>query len=174
MEPNPSSSKADRKTIERNRRNRMKTLYSKLTSLIPPQSREASSLPDQLEEATNYIKKMQIKLEKLKERRDFTNGTRLSSDTDTASAGLRLPHIDIQERGSALEVVLITKSDCQFMFTETIRLLHEEGAEVVNASFSVLDETIFHTVHSKIGESAPCSAAARISEKLKKYVYGDN
>ena len=114
---------------------------------------EASSLPDQLGEATNYIKKMQIKLEKLKERRDFTNGTRLSSDTDTASAGLRLPHIDIQERGSALEVVLITKSDCQFMFTETIRLLHEEGAEVVNASFSVLDETIFHTVHSKVTTS---------------------
>ncbi|KAL3519770.1 hypothetical protein ACH5RR_017919 [Cinchona calisaya] len=181
MEQNPSSSsKTDRKTIEKNRRNQMKTLLSELTSLVPHQSREVLSLPDQLEEATNYIRNMQIKLEKMKERRDCrimgtnNNNNNNNNNTIVGRTSLRLPHVDIQEKGSALEVILITGSDCQFMFTETIRLLHEEGVEVVNASFSLLDETIFHTIHSKIGESATCYAAARISEKLKKFVYGDN
>lgn len=37
MENNPSSSRTDRKTIERNRRNQMKALYSTLNSIVPHQ-----------------------------------------------------------------------------------------------------------------------------------------
>lgn len=42
MDQNPSSSKADRKTIEKNRRNEMKALYTQLTSLLPRQSPRVS------------------------------------------------------------------------------------------------------------------------------------
>ena len=42
MESNPSSSRTDRKTIERNRRNHMKSLYSKLNSLVPHQTSRVS------------------------------------------------------------------------------------------------------------------------------------
>ena len=105
-------------------------------------------MPDQIGEATNYIKSMQIKLEKLKERRDSAPGARLLSNYTMGS--LRVPHVDVQEMGSALQVVLITGPESQFMFNETIRLLHQEGVEVLNASFSVVDDAIFHTVHSKV------------------------
>jgi hypothetical protein len=36
------------------------------------------------------------------------------------------------------------------MFNETIRVLHEEGAEIINASFSVVEDTVFHTINSKV------------------------
>ncbi|KAL0305732.1 UNVERIFIED_CONTAM: Transcription factor [Sesamum radiatum] len=181
MDQNPNSSKADRKTIERNRRNQMKDLCSRLSSLVPHQPpMEGVSLPDQLEGATNYIKKLQTNIEKMKQKKNcLMMGVSSSASTANSSArsscsnsgGLVIPNVDVRVVGSALEVALITGLDCQFMFTETIRLLHEEGAEVINASFSVLDNSLFHTIHCQlIGESAQGYGAARISERLRKCV----
>uniref|UniRef100_A0A803QJG2 BHLH domain-containing protein n=1 Tax=Cannabis sativa TaxID=3483 RepID=A0A803QJG2_CANSA len=49
-----SVTKIERKIVEKNRRNHMKVLFSKLNSLLPPQnSREALTLPDQVDEAIN-------------------------------------------------------------------------------------------------------------------------
>lgn len=181
MENNPSSSRTDRKTIERNRRNQMKALYSTLNSLVPHQRpMEATSLPDQLDEATKYIKRLQTNLERMKERKDRLMGiekpdataatSSSGNSSGTITTGLRSPQIEIHEMGSALEVVLTTGLDFQFMFIETIRLLHEEGVEIVNASFNVVEDTIFHTIHSKIGDSgSDHDASARISERLKKF-----
>ncbi|XP_061371429.1 transcription factor bHLH162-like [Gastrolobium bilobum] len=158
MEENPSSSRTDRKFIERNRRNQMKALYSKLYSLVPHQSSmEANSLQDQIGEATSYIKNLQMKLEKLKEKKNKLIGIDRS----------KYPQFEIQQTCSTLEVVLITGLDCQFMFNATIRVLHEEGLDIVNASYAVVEDTVFHTIHCQVGESA--NGAARISEKLRKF-----
>lgn len=110
------------------------------------------SLPDQLEEATDYIKKLQTRLERMKERRDNIQAAgrvKISSETLMARV-MKVPQVEIHEMGSVLEVILITGLDCQFLFSETIRVLHEEKAEVVNARFSVLDTTVFQTIHSKV------------------------
>ncbi|XP_015065325.1 transcription factor bHLH162 [Solanum pennellii] len=182
----PSSSSsckaADRKTIEKNRRNQMKDLYMKLNSLVhhDQHTKEFLSLPDQLEEAANYIKKLQIDLEKM----------RLKKETLTASAGtlnsnsnsstntngrtlentLPLPHIEIHNVNSALEVLLITGLDYHFMFNHIIRMLHEDGVQIISANYTLVGHTIFHSIHSKVGESATSSAAKIISEKLKQFV----
>ncbi|XP_075667689.1 transcription factor bHLH162 isoform X2 [Castanea sativa] len=178
MENNPSSSRTDRKTIERNRRNQMKALYSQLQSLIPNQtSREVTSLPDQLDEAANYIKRLQTKLERMKEKKNNLMGIHEKSNASTNCGmmmGFKPPQIEIHEVGSALEVVLKTGLDFQFMFNETIRVLHEEGAEIVNASFTVVEDTVFHTIHSKVGDSALGYGAAGIYERLKKFVSDAN
>ncbi|XP_057949067.1 transcription factor bHLH162 isoform X2 [Malania oleifera] len=177
MENNPSSSRTDRKTIERNRRNQMKTLYSQLSSLVPHQGlREAASVPDQLDEARSYIKRLQTKLERMKERREsLIGGHKLSTSEEKSVGGSKsLPQVEIRETGPALEVVLITGLDYQFMFNETIRILHEGGADIVNASFSVIHETVFHTIHSKVEESSSAYGAALISERLKKLVHDVN
>lgn len=122
---------------------------------------EAASLPDKLDEAANYIKRLQTNLEKLKERKDSLMGIekRPSNSTGSSSGkttmeGFRSPQIEIREIASALEVVLITGLDFHFMFNETIRLLHEEGAEIVSASFSVVHDSVFHTIHSKVENQA--------------------
>ncbi|KAL7130026.1 hypothetical protein ABFS83_13G106200 [Erythranthe nasuta] len=194
MEQNPSSSssKADRKTIEKNRRIQMKDLYNKLTSLVPrPNPRELVSLPDQLEGAAKYIQKLQNELEKMQRKKNcLLMGTMSANSTNKSSisnnnnnnnnnGGIDLPNIDVRVTGSALEVVVITGQNSHFMFSEIIRMLHEEeGAEVVNASFSMLQDSVFHTLHCKIGECLvqdyDAAAAARISEKLRKFVYEVN
>ncbi|GLT49889.1 hypothetical protein SLA2020_234130 [Shorea laevis] len=172
MENNPNSSRADRKVIERNRRNQMKALYSQLNSLVPHpnSSREAMSLPDQLDAAANYIKKLQTNLERMRERKNSLMG--IGRASSSRSSGTKRPEIKIHEMGSALELVLITGIDLgQFIFNETIRILHEEGADIVNASFSVVDDTVFHTIHATVGESAPGLEPAKVSEKLNKFLH---
>ncbi|TKY71709.1 Transcription factor bHLH36 [Spatholobus suberectus] len=171
MENNPSPSRVDRKFIERNRRNQMKALFRKLNSLVPHQrSKESISLPDQLEEATNYIKKLQINVEKMKDKKDMLLGIeRSNARMNGGKNGLKSPRIEIQQMGSALEVILITGLDSQFMFSETIRVLHEEGVDVVNASYKVIGDAVFHSIHCQDGESA--NGAARISERLKNFIH---
>ncbi|RDX62087.1 Transcription factor bHLH162, partial [Mucuna pruriens] len=193
MEDNPSSSRVDRKLVERNRRNQMKALFRKLNSLVPRQRSRvfpsftqlllsslikamhyvgAIPLPDQLEEATNYIKKLQVNLEKMKEKKNVLLGIERSNvrmNGGNKSVGLKCPRIEIQQMGSALEVVLITGLDSQFMFSETIRVLHEEGVDVVNASYRVTEDAVFHSIHCQDGESA--NGAARISQRLNNFIY---
>ncbi|KAK2447278.1 transcription factor bHLH162 [Trifolium repens] len=172
MENNPSSSRVDRKIIEKNRRIQMKDLHNKLNSLLPHQtSKEAISMPDKLEEATNYIKKLQINLEKMKEKKNFLLGIQRSTNVNmdrTKKLGLKSPKIEIQQFGLVLEIVLITCLDSQFLFNETIRVLHEEGVDIVNASSKVNEDSVFHSIHCQVGEFS--NEAARISEKLKKFI----
>ncbi|QCD76767.1 transcription factor bHLH162 [Vigna unguiculata] len=173
MENNPSPPRVDRKFIERNRRNQMKTLFHKLNSLVPHQKRsKAVSLPDQLEEATNYIKKLQMNMEKMEKKKNMLLGIERPSvrmNGGGEKVGFKSPRIEIQQMGSALVVVLITGLDSQFMFSETIRVLHEEGVDIVNASYNVIEDAVFHSIHCQDQKSA--NGAARISERLKNFIY---
>ncbi|GER36453.1 basic helix-loop-helix (bHLH) DNA-bindingsuperfamily protein [Striga asiatica] len=171
MNPNHCYSKPDRKIIEKERRNVMKSLYSSLNSLVPNQSsRENFSIPGQLEGATNYIKKLQFNLEKLKQQKECL--LRKDSANLSVWGGIDLPSIDVCVMGSALEVFLISGKNYQFKLSEIIRILHEEGAEVVSASFSVLDDAFLHTMHCKVdyGVSSQDDAAARLRDRLRNFV----
>ncbi|KAK3204137.1 hypothetical protein Dsin_018183 [Dipteronia sinensis] len=90
-----SSSRTDRKTIESNRRNQMKFLYNHLNSLVPHQNpMEATSLTHQLEEAANYIKRLQIKLESMKEKKDrLIMGNDRSMISETATTAMAVPEL---------------------------------------------------------------------------------
>ncbi|KAL7185515.1 hypothetical protein ACSBR2_027457 [Camellia fascicularis] len=148
-----STPKIERRIIEKNRRSYMKSLYSKLYSLLPNHdpSKEAVSLPDRLEEAEKYIKSLQMTLEKYKEKNETLLGRKRShSYTTDFKQVLKSPQIEIREMGHAVNVVLISGQEDKFIFHEIIRLIHEEGAEVVNASFSVVGNSIRHVVHAKV------------------------
>lgn len=128
---------------------------------------EVISLPDQLN-AIHYIKKLQIKLEKMKVKKDEIMGMeRLNTSANVRmEMDLKAPHLEIHERGSALEVILITVLDNQLMFNGAIRLLHEEGAEVVNASFFALDDRVFHSIHSKVNHHQ----IVKVNKGIKLYI----
>nr|GMD75471.1 transcription factor bHLH162 [Ipomoea batatas]GMD89462.1 transcription factor bHLH162 [Ipomoea batatas] len=146
------------------------------------------SLPDQLDEAVNYIKKLQINLERMKEKKESLRSGGGGSSHDQSSSvasrstsngggmavgGLKLPHVDIHHVDSALEVVLITGVDSSpSMFNDVLRMLHEEGADVISASFSSLDNMVFHTIHSQIEKSGSAYKAQRISQRLHSFVNG--
>ncbi|XP_061987711.1 transcription factor bHLH162-like [Populus nigra] len=158
-----SSTKTERKVSEKNRRNQMKTLYSKLNSLLPDkESREKQPLPDQIDEAMSYIKSLEEKLEETKEKKE--------SLTFATSKSPKL--IKIQETGSALEIVFTSGLDNQFLFYEIISILHEEGVEVVSANSQALGDSFFHVVHAQMKESADGLGAARVTGRLNGLING--
>nr|KJB57540.1 hypothetical protein B456_009G169200 [Gossypium raimondii] len=135
---------------------------------------ESKSLPDQLHEAASYIKKLQINLERMKEKKDSLMSVERLRNTRSRMTGKvpKSPQIQIHEMGSSLVIGLTTESNSRFLFTQTIRVLQEEGAEIVNAGFSVVDDTVFHIINLTIGhESAPdYGGGRRISERLNKFL----
>lgn len=125
-------------------------------------SQGAVSLLDQLEVATNYIKKLELNLENIKQKKNLLVGLN--------NGGLKPLEINVNSMGSVLEVILITGFNCQFLFRETIRILQEEDAVIASASFSVQENAVYHTVHCKIGGSEPEYGATRIAGRLRNLV----
>ena len=114
-------------------------------------------LPHQIDEVVSYIRSLQTKLEKSKERKQTLSGTRkkLRACINESIPSLPSPKIEIHEMGYALNVTLVTGYDDKVLFHEIIRLIQEEGAEVLNANFSAVGNSIFHAVHAKVSKLTP-------------------
>lgn len=118
---------------------------------------EAQSIPDQVDEAVSYIKSLQGNLEKLKEKKESLMGSRKRPHTcsttsvgETSTASLRSPVMEIREMGSNLQVTLVTGLEDQSIFYDIIGILHEESAEVLSASFSVVGNSAFHVLIAQV------------------------
>ncbi|WCJ30779.1 basic helix-loop-helix (bHLH) DNA-binding superfamily protein [Euphorbia peplus] len=174
------STKTERKVIEKNRRNQMKTLYSILDSLIPKHpSKEPLPLPDQIDEAISYIKNLEAKVKKSEEKKQTLSKKRpcscLCSSQSAAAAApvVKSPKIEVREMGSSLEIILISGSENQSLFNEIISILHEENVDVVSASSSLAGDSLLHVVHAQMNESGIFSfGAARVTERLNRFING--
>ncbi|XP_019103220.1 transcription factor bHLH162 isoform X2 [Beta vulgaris subsp. vulgaris] len=171
-----SLSKRDSKTMETHTRNQMKNLYFQLNSLISQDASSTRPIPDQIDEATNYIKQLQENVENLRQRRDslLLGVVEGSQDDNSSSTRASYPsnspvRIEVTENGRAMEVTLITRLESQSKFTDVMHIFHEENVEVVKASYSVHENTVFHTIHAKMDEAATSDDFARITENLKKF-----
>ncbi|XP_054811560.1 transcription factor bHLH162-like [Prosopis cineraria] len=181
-QPPPPSTKVERKVVEKNRRNQMKTLYSKLNSLLPNHNpQEILPLPDQIDQAINYIQSLKEKVEMAREKKASLTGSKRSHASSSTSGAIeknktvaRSPEIEIRKVGSFLEIVLITGLDNQFVFYEIIRILHEENVQVVSANSSLAGDSMHHVVHAEIGQSSFQFGATKVSERLKRFVYGSS
>lgn len=112
-----------------------------------------ASLPDQIDEAIKYITSLEANLKKSKEKKESLIGRKKRPHTCTnfeETVGLKSPKLEIRETGSALQIVLITGLDNQFIFNEMIHILHGEQAEVLNASFSTSGDSVLHLVHAEV------------------------
>ncbi|PIA40505.1 hypothetical protein AQUCO_02500308v1 [Aquilegia coerulea] len=175
---NSDSSKVDRKTVERNRRIRMKALCSKLASFIPKHHishKDTLSQQDRLEHAAAYINDLQQRIESLKRKKEFLLGNNGSSNDHHAHInpmwdGIRLPLLELRDMESTLEVILISSIHKNFMFYQVINILEEEGADVVNAGFSTVGDKVFHTIHSQVTSSRVGVETARLFQRLKELV----
>ncbi|TKY66848.1 Transcription factor bHLH36 [Spatholobus suberectus] len=176
----PPSTKVERRLVEKNRRNQMKILYNKLNSLLPNYNpKEALPLPDQVDEAINYIQSLEAKVKMDQEKKEKLQGTRkrsrgcFSNSANFAATGFpKSPQLEIHEVGSSLQVVLTCGLDYQFIFYEIIRMLHEENIEVRSANSSVAGDSVLHVVHAEIPQSFLQFGATKVSERLKRFVNG--
>ncbi|GJT81346.1 transcription factor bHLH162-like protein [Tanacetum coccineum] len=104
---------------------------------------EMTSLPDQLHEAANYIKKLQIKLEKMNEEKNNLMGIKkleINNNHKIKCSNMmvgqaRVPQIEVRETGSSLEAVSINWSRLSSVLVSVcnqFRVIHEEGLMLVN------------------------------------------
>ncbi|XP_068667265.1 transcription factor bHLH162-like isoform X2 [Aristolochia californica] len=149
----------DRKTIEKDRRIQMKTLFAKLNSLVPQQK---------VEQAAIYIEQSQTRIKKLKERKEYLLGiVKIDGTMNTTAVDSQPPQIEIRHEGSALMVSLVGGLNSQCMLYKSIRAAEEEGAEVVNAGSAVVGDKIYHIIHAEVTDAKQGFQASRISERLK-------
>ncbi|EXB87869.1 hypothetical protein L484_014999 [Morus notabilis] len=187
MKKSPSeTAKLDRKTIERNRRIHMKDLCFKLASLVPHHhskhySKEMLTQQDQIDLAASYISQLRERIEKLKAKKEQAtkslngstdmSGSEVLDDHQRMRIGARLPVIELKDLGCSIEVILISGLQKSFMLYEVISVLEEEGAEVVSASFSTVDDKVFYTLHAQVKLSRVGVETSRVWERLQDLVY---
>jgi hypothetical protein len=117
---------------------------------------------DHLDNAAAYIKQLEGRIEELKQRKG--GGCR---GQGTAAGGVRVPVIEVRYQDGTLEVVLVSEAGRPFKLHEVITVLEQEGAEVVSASFSVVGDKIFYTIHSQAVSSRIGLEVSRVSERLQ-------
>ncbi|KAI3874121.1 hypothetical protein MKX03_029797 [Papaver bracteatum] len=145
---------------------------------------------DQLDNAACYIQKLKGRIDELQRRKQqlgmesIRNNTSQNTNVhrnigdypqDITSnviiiAGnnlLNLPILEVRDFDTTLEVVLITALNKNYMFYGVITLLEEEGAEVTHATFAVVNDKIFHTIHSQVTFGVETS---RVCERLKQLI----
>ncbi|XP_027343323.1 transcription factor bHLH162-like [Abrus precatorius] len=183
----PSAKGIERKIIEKNRRNQMKKLCSELNSLLPANNNlkassrsrplslflsidilGESSRADQIDEAICYIKSLETKVKIAQEKKEsLVKGKR--SRSHDSSSGSEVPKIEIHQMASSLIIILMCGFNDQFIFTEIIRILHEENIEVKSAHSSRAGNSMQHVVHIEIQQSFQGGKTA-LNERLKRFV----
>ncbi|KAG0491461.1 hypothetical protein HPP92_004484 [Vanilla planifolia] len=132
---------------------------------------DAMSQHDHLDQAAAYILKLRHGIERLKQRKESEASSGINQATDeNGRLGFKLPVIEVRHQEPNLEVLLISGLEKRFAFHEVIGILEEEGAEVVNASFSVVGNKVFYTIHSQAFSSRIGLEASRVSERLQELI----
>ena len=134
---------------------------------------------DQLDSAAAYIKQLKERIEALKQRKAGGPGPAAGCAAAAAAAqasgvssggggggGVRMPVIEVRYQDGTLDVVLISDAGRPFKLHQVITVLEQEGAEVVSASFSVIGDKIFYTIHSQALSPRIGLDAARVSQRL--------
>nr|GMD72166.1 transcription factor bHLH167-like [Ipomoea batatas] len=165
METNPSfrTPKAGRHLAEKQRRQKLKGLYDQLASLVVisgenyPEKKKPSGL-DLLDQATNYIKQLEKNISELKARMD----------------SVQVPvEIAVKESETLLEINIVCGSENKKLkMDKVIRILQEEGAEVVSASFSTVDLKVYHTILCKAFLPRLGMDTIMVQQRLKSFISG--
>ncbi|XP_023542777.1 uncharacterized protein LOC111802586 [Cucurbita pepo subsp. pepo] len=171
----PSSAKIDRKLIERNRRAEMKALFSRLHSLVPNQSstEAETTLLDQLENATNYIKQLKENVEKLKEKKEKLMKLGEESARRSEIKARLLVQVEAHQVGSSLEFLLTTGSEYHLVLKQILQLLQENGTQIVYINHSTVKDRVFHKIIAEMvgeGTTSESTEGERICETVKKFV----
>lgn len=106
-------------------------------------------MPDRLDEATNYIKRVQERIEQLKEKKRQLIGSSEGTSNEKSS-----PQIEVLELGSGLHAVLIVSSDHdRAIMHKSIRAVEEGGAEVLNAHYSSFGDKFIVSLHALVSRT---------------------
>ncbi|XP_047957472.1 transcription factor bHLH168-like [Salvia hispanica] len=168
-----STNKLERKTIEKNRRIRMKSLSFKLVSIIPDrhfsQPKEFLSQQDQIDEAAAYIKILTERIEALNRRKAqlINHGTKTDYVARTSS---KPPILTVRELGHGVEVVLISGLSKNFLLSQVISIIEQEAAQVLTINVSRVGDSIIHTLHAQVKICRVGVDISRISDRIHEII----
>lgn len=179
----------ERKEAERERRQHMKELCTKLVSLIPEDhcsSTDTMTMLGSLDEATTYIKKLKDKVDDLNHWRSSAQamaslrgaGCSVSTPTsgdvgsdlegDKTGKALAVPVVEVRYHDdSIMDAMLICSVERPIKVHEVITILEEEGAEILNANHSVVGHKIIYNIHFRAFSSRIGIDVSRATERLE-------
>ncbi|KAJ3694336.1 hypothetical protein LUZ60_009816 [Juncus effusus] len=171
---NGGENKLERKDQEKRRREHMKKLCHELSSLVPKQhltnsSKDVMTQQDSLDEAASYITYLKQRVEILKESRNSEQNFR-SQNNNNNKTTTKLPIVEVRSEDKNLEVILISSLQKKFKFHQVISIMEEEGAEVINASMSSINDKVFYTIHSRAFSSRIGLEASKVLDRLRNLV----
>ncbi|KAL3511285.1 hypothetical protein ACH5RR_030686 [Cinchona calisaya] len=156
-----SPRRIQRGVMEKQRRQQMNNLYSRLASLLPPSQAELPK-PALLDYSSTYVKILQKRIRELEAKKE-----ELKSETSTSAKDSTLQAIEVIEKGSIVEVNLVTGLNKGFMLHEVINILEEEGAQILSANYSASTDRVFCTISSQAFSSRIGIETSRVHERLK-------
>ncbi|EYU24919.1 hypothetical protein ABFS82_13G028200 [Erythranthe guttata] len=182
--PNSSSSapRIERKITEKNRRNQMKLLFSNLTSLLPHHTSKVEGLPvpDQIDEAVEYIKSMKTKLEEMSRKDSLKLPRKEYCDQDQTTTSIeKTPLVEVHNMGPNIDVVLAKGLKDFSTFHDIIRMLHRHEVEVASATFARCGNSTIQILqdnnnNNKDGQCRLDFGGEEILRKVEELVCGAN
>ncbi|XP_022735337.1 transcription factor bHLH168-like [Durio zibethinus] len=167
MENGNEASRINRCLIERQRRQHMKSLVSKLFALLPPRPNKMS-VPELVDQAIAYVKQLQKKLEQYKQIKVQLEDKLASATACTTRNRMIVPPVlNIRDLGSNLEVHLITGLNSEFALSDFISILQEEGAEIISATCHHAGDRAIYRILSQAIYPRIGIATSSVHERLK-------
>ncbi|KAJ9554314.1 hypothetical protein OSB04_018359 [Centaurea solstitialis] len=139
---------------EKQRRDRMKGLFSTLASLLHLQPYERMSLPDFLDRATSSLVKWKERVEILKGRKEELEkevGSRSSDQMQQQQQQLQV--VRVMEVDFKLEANLIITNNNNKKKVEPFQVLsviEQGGAEITSSTFSTVGHHTYCTIHAQV------------------------
>lgn len=107
---------------------------------------------DHVDQAINYIEELKERVEVLKRRRDeIAQGPGVDSKKSMPTTNtIKTSMVQVRELGSTLEVILTSALQKKFTLQEVIKIIEEEGAQVVTVNYSTIGDIIYYTIHTEV------------------------
>ncbi|XP_038686881.1 transcription factor bHLH118-like [Tripterygium wilfordii] len=161
MKPNESKRQKliMHRDIERQRRREMATLYKSLKSLLPHEILKGKrSTSDQIQEAVNYIKRLEIKIEGLGDKRDGLKRSLLSNSSSSSSnyafleecSSDQLFIVMVEPCLVGIRVIINTKLGVPF--SRFLHLLVGEELSVISYTSSKVNQRMLHSVDCQVSD----------------------
>ncbi|KAD1280636.1 hypothetical protein R6Q59_007332 [Mikania micrantha] len=135
---------------EKQRRDRMKDLYSTLATLLHLEPYESKSLPEFLDLATTSLTYLKERVERLKAMKEELE-VEVDQNDEALNIKPRLKVIQMTESNDAkLEVNLIFMVDSKkSVIFKVLSAIEQGGAEIMSSSFSNVGNHIYCNIHAK-------------------------
>ncbi|KAJ4972432.1 hypothetical protein NE237_005531 [Protea cynaroides] len=138
-----------RREVEKQRRQQMGSLYASLRTLLPPEYIKGKrSISDHMTEAANYIRNLHKKIEELKYKRD---GLRNMGNSTILNADHEADRVTVRHCSAGLEVVISSGlSDEMLPLSRVLRVLVEEGLNILNSVSTKVNKSSTHAIQSQV------------------------